>query len=420
MGRAWSAADARKCSWVAFCEVESSRVARVGAWLQVALERGLQPAGVVATVFAVSLLCGLFVYPQAWVISAAAGVLLAMGLVLPGLMVWPVRGRLVFSPTRCRAGDAVDVRLELYNRAWYPVAGLELSGWVEGLALPEVIGPRRTVCVTVRWVPSRRGCYPQGEVVLVSGFPLGLVERWKPVEVAEREGVRGVVVHPDEVPVEMPTLEMSSRPGEALLAGRRSGNTGELTGLRPYRRGDAVRDIHWRQTARQGRLIVRERQLPANPRVVLVLDADAGSYTSDGHRERAISVAAWLLRRLVDANFYPALVLGSSARRHVELSPGGVGPRAHRLTEALDALARLDAGGEPLAEVLLGVDATYGSGDAMVVVTSPETAALLRAAAPTFTVWQEVPPSAEGALAEAAEGRHDATGQPAVGSGGSL
>ncbi|MFN4243358.1 MAG: DUF58 domain-containing protein [Tepidisphaerales bacterium] len=375
------------------------------------------PVGVLTAVLLVSLICGLFVYRQAWVVSVSAAVLLLMGLVLPTLMLWGVRGEVRFSRPRCRAGEAVEVEVTLANRAWYPVTGLDVEGVPGELGAVESVGPRRAATASSRWVPMRRGAYPATLPKVVCGFPLGLLERSKPLAVAERGGVAGLLVHPAEVPVEMPSLDASSRPGDALLAGRRAGSSGELTGLRPYRRGDAVREIHWRQTARHGRLIVRERQSPASPRVLVVLDTDPSSYAHDGHREHAISAAASLLRRLVEANFYPVLVLGSGAARQVELSPARSGHRDERLLGPLDALARLGPSGEPLSEVLLGVRAMAG-GDAVLVVTSPTTASALRSAVRPGTVWYEVTETLSGRLDRTAAGGADSAGVPVGGVAG--
>lgn len=337
------------------------------------------PAGILLVVMVVSVLCGLFVYRHAWVVAISAALLLAMGLALPVLMLAGVRGEVAFGVRRCRPGESVEVAVTLSNRAWYPVTGLAVDGLPAQVELADVIRARREVIGRGTWRVARRGVYPSGEVRVTCGFPLGVMERSKRVGVAAE-----LTVWPARVAVEMPELDASTRPGDVLLAGRRAGTTGDLTGLRPYRRGDAVREIHWRQTARHGRLIVRERQSPAAPRVTLVLDAAADSYEDDPHREHAIAVTGSLLERLLEANFQPALVLETKV-----LEPGPSGGLNERLAAPMQALARLGADGEPLSEVLLRV-ATRG--DALVVVTSPATASALRAAVRPDTVWQEVEP----------------------------
>jgi uncharacterized protein (DUF58 family) len=50
------------------------------------------------------------------------------------------------------------------------------------------------------------------------------------------------------------------------------GREGEVTQLRDYREGDELRAMHWKQTARQRRLVVVERQRAADTPVFFVLD----------------------------------------------------------------------------------------------------------------------------------------------------
>lgn len=342
------------------------------------------PGGVLVGVLVASVLCAVMTYPQAWVVATAAGVLLVLGLGLPGVVVRGVSGSVEFSAGRCRRGDVVGVRLEVVNRWPTPVSGVEVVGvpGMEGGALLSLPARGRRVVAT-EFAPTLRGEYPGGGgVELASGFPLGLRRVGKAVEV---KGT--LLVWPGEVGVDVPELDASARVGEALLAGRRPGTTGDLTGLRPYRRGDAVREIHWRQTARHGRLIVRERQSPATPRVSLVLDTDSMSYDGVSHRERAIDTAASLLLKFARAGLTADLVAGVTTVSGG--GPGGCGAAElgvrGALVGAMDHLARLGDDGPSLAEVLLRL-----TGRELVVVTSGRTATALRAATGVGTQWVEV------------------------------
>jgi len=73
----------------------------------------------------------------------------------------------------------------------------------------------------------------------------------------------------------LPTSSASVRRG----GGRRSpdalesrGREGEVTQLRDYREGDELRSLHWKQTARQQRLVVVERQRTAEKPIFFVVD----------------------------------------------------------------------------------------------------------------------------------------------------
>jgi uncharacterized protein (DUF58 family) len=128
-------------------------------------------------------------------------------------------------------------------------------------------------------------------------------------------------------------------------------------GVRPYRRGDPLRRVHWGQTARHGELIVCEVQANAVPRVQVVLDANPaihGGAGADGSREWSIRIAASLaegwtsqgaeVQLVVDCAFVPAR--GTSARA--------------RSAAMLDALARVSAAGERALPELLGLPERHG------------------------------------------------------------
>ncbi|MEX0741999.1 MAG: DUF58 domain-containing protein, partial [Phycisphaeraceae bacterium] len=65
----------------------------------------------------------------------------------------------------------------------------------------------------------------------------------------------------------------------------------EFFGLREYRPGDSLRSIHWRHSARTGRLVSREMSKLSPPRLMVVLDV-RNSAAEDEKAEEAISFAA--------------------------------------------------------------------------------------------------------------------------------
>jgi uncharacterized protein (DUF58 family) len=69
------------------------------------------------------------------------------------------------------------------------------------------------------------------------------------------------------------------------------GNSGEFVGLRDYRPGDPMRQIHWKSWARTGRPIVKELEDTHYPRYGLILDT-LSTDQFDVCFEEAVSVAA--------------------------------------------------------------------------------------------------------------------------------
>jgi uncharacterized protein (DUF58 family) len=129
------------------------------------------------------------------------------------------------------------------------------------------------------------------------------------------------------------------QPGGVALASK-SGESRDLLGVRPYRPGDPVRDLHARSWARAGFPVVREDQQEYFTRVGVVLDTDA----ADPERlEAAIEVAAGVIANLSRGEaLVDVLVVGD--RVH-ELT---VGRSLGTLDQALDLLATVERGPAPL------------------------------------------------------------------------
>ena len=64
------------------------------------------------------------------------------------------------------------------------------------------------------------------------------------------------------------------------------GREGDVTQLRDYREGDELRQLHWKQTARQQRMVVVDRQRTSEIPVFLVVDPRLGAPADSGQRER--------------------------------------------------------------------------------------------------------------------------------------
>src|SRR5207244_7518688 len=63
-----------------------------------------------------------------------------------------------------------------------------------------------------------------------------------------------------------------AREVESATAAPRAGSGNELFGIREYRRGDSLRRIHWRSSARRGELVVREYEPPGVRTLHIVVD----------------------------------------------------------------------------------------------------------------------------------------------------
>jgi uncharacterized protein (DUF58 family) len=214
---------------------------------------------------------------------------------------------------------------------------------------------------TVRWSfrPEVRGIYPQVPPSVATGFPFGLWDASRRITVENQ-----LIVWPRTFPVGPVPILDGDEVVEGNVTRNKIGSTGDVLGVRPYRRGDSPRRIHWAQSARHDRLIVCELQSNSRPVVLLILDAAATVHTPgrDGSREWAIRVLASLAKGWLEVGAQVGVAFGD-----VYLPPlAGAG----QATRILDALSQLADDVRPLMEVLASGPVRAVRSAVRVVVTS--------------------------------------------------
>lgn len=227
-----------------------------------------------------------------WLFVLSAGVLgLAMGSMI-------VRHRLdrcevVRSvPDRLRVGDDCRLGLTLRNigSKRLPMVRVEesFSAFDPVAVVSEPIDAGSAAEIELVRTARRRGVFTGGQIVLTSGAPFGLTRSRRRVHVDT-----SVIVVPRWVELRtFPILEPSSSPSDTLHERARTGAGEEFLGVRDYRPGDPRRHVHWRSTARAGRLVVREFEEMTQNRVAVVLAAADSGQPPDSSFESLVSAAA--------------------------------------------------------------------------------------------------------------------------------
>jgi uncharacterized protein (DUF58 family) len=250
------------------------------------------------------------------------------------------------------AGSECPVEVELTNPGKRRRRGLELEDFGPGqdLSWPvPLLEPDSSYRLRGLAGPLRRGRHRWGGLWVGSSYPFGLIRR------------AYLLVPPEEVLV-LPALgrlradRLHRLPGglEALRRpSRRSVVTpaaqAELHGLRDYRPGDSPRAVHWRSSARRGKLLVREFEEPPGDELLIVLDpglADTAP-AAQAAFEDAVSLAATLCWEWSRRGRWLGLVV--AAPQPIIL--GGLADRAHAI-RLLEALAVVQAGPRADAAVL--------------------------------------------------------------------
>jgi uncharacterized protein (DUF58 family) len=337
------------------------------------------PLGVLILAALTALLCGVFLHSQGFVLFASVSAVIVLGIAWPWLTLRGQSGLISFEHARISEGETVDVFLTLRNRLPLPASGLAVRGGFTHPAkagdavshvaiIPSVSGCRTARCCW-SFQPPCRGTYPLEAPRLTTGFPFGLWDNQRALGVETP-----LIVWPRTFPVGPVPRISSDQQVEGEVSRSRVGNNGDVLGVRPYRRGDSPRRIHWGQSARHDRLIVCELQTNARPLVQLLLDTDAAVHAGhgpNGSREWAIRIVASLAKGWLAAGVEVGAVW------HGQVLPASSGSK--HLTALLDSLAALpDTPGPSLAETLAGPACRTFTNGLQVVVTTDAAAARVK------------------------------------------
>ena len=263
-----------------------------------------QPLGWVVSAIVFSLLVGFLVGPQGYVLAFVFLALLVLGLAWPWLSMKGVRCRLVLPDRRVEENQELEVVLRVKNFWPLPIFGLMVKGdfLQDGEGDESVAFSLKRVATwsesefRVPVTPRRRGRLPNGRIAVANGFPFGLMDIAKTVEEAQPTLVWPTCVALDGFPVSDSTRFCLQG---ALLD--KAGNDGDSIGVRAYRSGDRLRNIHWAQLARSQKLVVRERQSIAPAGATVFLDLTPSTHEgrgADSSFEWTIRIAASICNHL--------------------------------------------------------------------------------------------------------------------------
>ncbi|HCB37846.1 MAG TPA: hypothetical protein DEP66_06565, partial [Acidimicrobiaceae bacterium] len=290
-------------------------------------------------------------------------------------------------PTNLYAGDTAVVNLTVLNLARRtPV--FTVTDAVTGTSGATLrAGPLRTAMSSTgsyRLPTARRGRLEVGPAEVTVGDPLGLVA------VSVSAGDPAVLtVYPRIVPLAPIAMPRGPEPlGEVgdLRSLRRVGE--DFYALRDYTVGDDPRRIHWRSTARLGRPVVREDEVPRRDRMSVLLDVRATSYAggtgggpgggTDGDDfDAAVTVAAGAIAASVRRGDAVRLVTTSGAEIGFTTAGHGVSDIFEFLAvvslnsfgSIRSALARLGTRGTGAVVVVLGCQLHEEEADLEAVAT---------------------------------------------------
>lgn len=306
-----------------------------------------------------------------------------------------VRGLAISRQTRTRrsqVGRNFHERFIVRNRGWLPKLWLEVR---DHSNLP---GHRASHVVSsifrngqVEWQVDTacvvRGEFQLGPMTITSGDPFGLYLTPRRINAVER-----MIVYPAIVPIvqfQLPTGFLTGGEPQRRIT---QNTTTNAAGVRDYVPGDSINRVHWRSTARRGKLIVKEFELDPLLDVWMLVDFSAESLFEDpsvrrfgnvgavipdsraippSSEEYNVIVAASLAKFFIDQERNLGFIAYTPTRQMFQPEKG------HRqMTRILETLAvARNVSQQPLQEILALESTTLTRGATLVIITSsPNTA----------------------------------------------
>jgi uncharacterized protein (DUF58 family) len=260
---------------------------------------------------------------------------------------WSLEGiecRLGIDRRRLFPGETLQLTVTAENRKPLPVllrAGAPIGGLAHGPSAAREVTAETSLLwyeqADFRWelTALRRGVHRIGPLGLISGDLFGFFPRFR-----KRDDGLDVVVYPRLVPLEPPVLPRRDFFG---IPGNESPVQDPIyiLGTRDYQHGRPAKHIHWKATARHGRLQEKVFEPSAQEKILLVVDV--GPFARLGAQEpfeRLLETAASVAVRLA--------VRGCSMGLVTNGRMAGDGPAVlsvtrnpQQLTALLEALARV-------------------------------------------------------------------------------
>jgi len=259
--------------------------------------------------------------------------------------------RIELSRNRAFPDESIALFFELTNEKWLPLPWVQIEQAVPCRLATGTLRPasryskerlRWTTAVCgrqrLKWehqlICRARGDYRLGPLRLRSGDLFGLF----PGEMVI-QGSESLLVYPRIIPDSRLLIILTEFMGELEAARRFYEDLSRSTGPRDYRYHDPFKRIHWKATAKQGRLQVRQFESSTGLSLLLLLDVQSFCSRRQEDEETfelAVSIAATVAHELHGARWPVGLMTNSVSETQIPVSSD-----RNQLRFILEALARV-------------------------------------------------------------------------------
>lgn len=188
-------------------------------------------------------------------------------------------------PAAVFAGQAAPLQIDLSQSGQRPRYGIGMAlldsedlAWVD-------IPAQGSASVQLAWPAAQRGLHPCPSLSAQTHYPLGHFRVWTVWCPAS-----SLLVYPQpEQPAPALPAGQASAVGQASVS---TSSSGEFDGVRPYRRGDAMKQIVWKKMAKNDALVSRDSQQLLSSQLWLDEQTLGPALSQE---QRLSRLAAWVL-----------------------------------------------------------------------------------------------------------------------------
>jgi len=269
---------------------------------------------------------------------------------------------------RVQVGETFEERLMLDNTSVMPKLWVQIA---DGSTLPNhragyvaSMGGRKRAMWKARTVCRQRGRFQLGPVTATSGDPFGLFRRRLFLSPAHE-----LLVLPRVVPITSFALFTGGLPGRGRSSRRALQTTTNATTIRDYMAGDALSRIHWRSSAHNNKLMVKEFDL--DPAVDAWVFLDLHDSVQAGEKEQSteeygVTLAATIATYLLRHDLSVGMIVNGQQREFLSLDRGD-----RQVERVLELLAVVTAGSGPELKEALALDAFHFGRNTVAIIITP-------------------------------------------------
>ncbi|BCJ87167.1 DUF58 domain-containing protein [Effusibacillus dendaii] len=212
-----------------------------------------------------------------------------------------MRSRRFLSATGLTAGQDLDVELDVQFANRWPVVWLAIEDQIprelqiRGAVNRRIFFPGFQTKLWMRYKISnlQRGKYTFGDTVFRTSDIFGFERR----KMVHRRN-DSITVYPKMVPIHTWNTVNRLNNGLSFAQNQAVEDTVNVLGIREYAPGDRLSQIHWRTTAKTGRLMTKEFEWHSTNEWVLFFNRNAEDFAAESliTFETAVTVAASLMR----------------------------------------------------------------------------------------------------------------------------